>query len=194
MNDLSNINQLVKESIANNRAIIIILQTKERINLIEESTKFGFDIEELKSIGLIKFLDAGLFLSNLILDNSELDSIALKDSVSHTIINSNLNFSKVLLIDGMVDMLLRKGNQESAIFLENQIQAMALEQGFDLYIYDSVVKTFSENESLEISSVDASIITSIGNSVRNGLETAGNTLESLAKPSTAKLNSFTLPL
>ena len=194
MNDFCILNQLVKDSFSNNHAIVVILQSKERIHLIEESKQLGIDIDELKSSGRIKLLDAGLFLSNFVIDDAQVDTENLVNSISHAIKNSKLHFSKVLLIDGMIDMLLRKGNQESAVFLENQIQAMASQQACDLYIYDSVVKTLSEIESLEISTEEASNMTSIGNSVRNGLETAGNTLESLAKPSAAKLKSFTLHL
>ncbi|PTQ86915.1 MEDS domain-containing protein [Nitrosomonas ureae] len=194
MNDFCIINQLVKDSFANNHAIVVILQSKERIHLIEESKQLGIDIEELKSSGRIKFFDAGLFLSNFVISEAQLDTENLKNSISHAINNSKLHFSQVLLIDGMIDMLLRKGNQESAVFLENQIQAMASQQGFDLYIYDSVVKPVTANEYSESSSEEKSIMTSIENSVRNGLETAGNTLENLAKPSPSKLKSFTFPI
>lgn len=194
MNDFCIINQLVKDSFANNHAIVVILQSKERIHLIEESKQLGIDIEELKSSGRIKFLDAGLFLSNFVIDDALVDTENLGNSISHAINNSKLHFNQVLLIDGMIDMLLRKGNQESAVFLENQIQAMASQQGFDLYIYDSVVKTDTANEYSEPSSEETSIMTSIENSVRNGLETAGNTLENLAKPSPSKLKSFTFPI
>lgn len=194
MNYFFHVKQLIKNSIANNHAIIVILQGKERIHLIQEMTKLAIDIDELKSSGMIKFIDARLFLSNFLSDDLELDIDNLKASISHVINNSKLHFSKVLLIDGIINMILRKRNQESAVFLENQLQTMASQQGFDLYIYDSVVKADTVNEYSESSSEETSIMTSIENSVRNGLETAGNTLEKLAKPLPNKLKSFTFPI
>ncbi|PTQ83206.1 MEDS domain-containing protein [Nitrosomonas ureae] len=191
MNNISYITQRVKDDLANNQAVIVIVQAKQRKQITEELSTYNFDIEEVKNKGQIKFLDAGLFLSNFILDNERLDTQSLNTYLSHTIKNSKLYFDHVLVIDGMMDLLLKRGKHESAVLLEKRLHDIASQQESSVFIYDSgipVVVVCAEENS------ESSIRTAIENSVMNGLETAGNTLENLAKPSTTELKSFSSPI
>lgn len=191
MNNISYITQRVKDDLANNQAVIVIVQAKQRKQITEELSTYNFDIEEVKNKGQIKFLDAGLFLSNFILDNERLDTQSLNTYLSHTIKNSKLYFDHVLVIDGMMDLLLKRGNHESAVLLEKRLHDIASQQESSVFIYDSgipVVVVCAEENS------ESSIMTAIENSVMNGLETAGNTLENLAKPSTTELKSLSSPI
>lgn len=189
MDNISYINHKVKYGLINNQAVIVIVHAKQRKQITEELSTNNFDIEEVKSKGQIKFLDAGLFLSNFIFDDEHLDTQSLKTHLSHTITNSKLHFDHVLVIDGIVDLLLKRGNHESAVLLEEQLHDIALQQGFSIFIYGSGVNVVSAEENSK-----SSIMTSLGNSVMNGLETAGNTLENLATSSTTELKSFSPPV
>ncbi|PXX12848.1 DcmR-like sensory protein [Nitrosomonas ureae] len=189
MNNISYITQRVKDDLANNQAVIVIVQAKQRKQITEELSTYNFDIEEVKNKGQIKFLDAGLFLSNFILDNERLDTQSLNTYLSHTIKNSKLYFDHVLVIDGMMDLLLKRGNHESAVLLEKRLHDIASQQESSVFIFDSGIPVVCAKENSE-----SSIRTAIENSVMNGLETAGNTLENFAKPSTTELKSFSSPI
>ena len=189
MNNISYITQRVKDDLANNQAVIVIVQAKQRKQITEELSTYNFDIEEVKNKGQIKFLDAGLFLSNFILDNERLDTQSLNTYLSHTIKNSKLYFDHVLVIDGMMDLLLKRGKHESAVLLEKRLHDIASQQESSVFIFDSGIPVVCAEENSE-----SSIRTAIENSVMNGLETAGNTLENLAKPSTTELKSFSSPI
>ncbi|SOD16527.1 hypothetical protein [Nitrosomonas ureae] len=183
MDNFSIISQSVKNCLKNNQAVVVITQAKLRKSIIEDLNTVNFDIEDLKGKGQIKFLDAGLFLSNFIIDDRELDIDILNTSICHTIDNSKLYFQEVILIDGMVDMLSTRGDQEAALSLENHFYGITLQSGLPIFIFASDVSGVSaEDES------DSSIMTSLGNSIISTLETAGNTLEKLTITSTTTNN------
>lgn len=176
MSNISYICQQVKDYISNNISVIVIVEAKERKYITDELRVLNVKVDELKDNSQIKFLDARFFLSNFILDDENVDIEFLNTSLIHSVENSRLNYSNVAVIDGMVEILVKRGDLKSAQLLENQLHSMAQVHGFPLFVCDS----------------SQTVGTIIENSVQDVLGTSNNAFEYFPHPIQNSINSVSV--
>ncbi len=122
----------IKGGLLNDELVIIIARTSLRIAIISKMNALGLDAQHFKNQGQIKFFDAELLLSSLLVDGL-LDERAFQECIVEPIQAAQLKFGKIRAFGEMVDMLWKKGQRDRALQLEGLWDDLAKKYEFALF-------------------------------------------------------------
>lgn len=144
------ITHYIKEGLLNNEAVIVIARPALRKTVISKMDALGLDMQALKSKDQIQFFDAEFLLSVFLIDGV-LEEQVFQESIGFPIQAAQLRYGKVRAIGGVMDVLWKKGQYDTAMQLEDLWNDLSQKQEFSLlcsYSLDSLDPN-AYDESLE---------------------------------------------
>lgn len=126
---LAGITRYLTSGLLNGGAIIFIATRTLRESVISEMDKQNIDIQSAKHTGQIKFFDAKLLLSNLIIDN-KINDDAFSEFIGGPIRAARLKYGRVRALSELTDFLWRKEKHDIATRFENLWNELFLTEKF----------------------------------------------------------------
>lgn len=140
----------IKEGLLNDEAVVVFAGTVLRKAVRSKMDALGFDVQAFKNNHQIQFFDAEFLLSTFLVDGV-LEEQAFQESIGFPIQAAQLQYGKVRAIGGMMDVLWKKGQYDTAMQLEDLWNDLSQKQEFSLlcsYSLDSLDPN-AYDESLE---------------------------------------------
>ena len=140
----------IKEGLLNDEAVVVFAGAVLRKAVISKMDALGLDMQAFKNKDQIKFFDAEFLLSAFLIDGV-LEEQVFQESIGFPIQAAQLQYGKVRAIGGMMDVLWKKGQYDTAMQLEDLWNDLSQKQEFSLlcsYSLDSL-DTNAYDESLE---------------------------------------------
>lgn len=140
----------IKDGLLNDEAVVVFAGAVLRKAVISKMDALGFDVQTFKNKHQILFFDAEFLLSAFLVDGV-LEEQAFQEHIGIPIRTAQLQFGKVRAFGGMMDVLWKNGQYDTAMQLEDFWNDLSQKQEFSLlcsYSLDSL-DTNAYDESLE---------------------------------------------